>query len=182
MGNIFRSLTLLATTFAKQNNFTLDKVLTPENLASMISMLSFGKFNNKFDVKIDGLGIKELVSNIQNTKLKQPDISKNIPTVARVTQGEVINFVQGALEKMTADGITVLVEGREQTLQYIETPHRFELILKNQQIIGQRRTAQRIMASAYKKLGDLNQITSNEIENTLKNCLSIETDNIRKVY
>ena len=34
-------------------------------------------------------------------------MAKNIPTVAEVTQGEVVNFVQGALAQMAAGGTNV---------------------------------------------------------------------------
>ena len=50
--------------------------------------------------------------------------------------GEVINFVKDALNQMAADGISVLVEGRAQTLNYIRTPHRFELVLGDELLIG----------------------------------------------
>ncbi len=99
------------------DGFDASKALTKENLASFMSMLEFGKvrgfsainlhcfilclkrisfmpfehsqFNGKFDTKISGLGIDVLVSEVQNTDLKVPKVSKNIPTVAEVTQGEV---------------------------------------------------------------------------------------------
>merc|ERR1712187_468864 len=115
-----------------------------------MGMLEFGEFNGKFDTKIEGLGLKYLVSEIQNTKLKE--ISKFIPTVAEVSQGEVINFVQGALTKMSAAGCNVLGEGREQTLNYIRTPHRFELILEDSNLIGMRRAAQVMGGKAYELL------------------------------
>lgn len=150
-GNVFRSLTLLAATYAEQKGVPLSDSLTPENLDTFVKMLSFGKHNGKFDVKIDGLGIDAVVSEIENTTLKEPKVAKNIPTVAGVTQGEVINFVQGALQQMADDGMSVLVEGRAQTLNYIRTPFRFELILSDELIIGKRRAAQRLMAAALKK-------------------------------
>jgi len=151
-GNIFRSLTLLAATWAEQNEAELSAALTPENLDSFVKMLTFGKFNEKFDVQIKGLGIEAFVSDIQNTTLKEPRVGKNIPTVAGVTQGEVINFVKGAVKIMADDGVTVLVEGRAQTLNYIPTPLRFELVLSNTLIIGQRRAAQRLGAMTLKSL------------------------------
>ena len=66
-----------------------------------MDMLSFGKFNGKFDTKIFGLGLDLLVSEVQNTVLKEPKVSKNIPTVAEVTQGEVINFAAKAKFSVT---------------------------------------------------------------------------------
>eukprot|EP00930_Biecheleria_cincta_P062386 TRINITY_DN4785_c0_g1_i1.p1 TRINITY_DN4785_c0_g1~~TRINITY_DN4785_c0_g1_i1.p1 ORF type:complete len:378 (+),score=86.55 TRINITY_DN4785_c0_g1_i1:94-1227(+) len=149
-GNIFRSLTLLAVTYSEQKGCDLKDALTPELLASFMGMLEFGEFNGKFDTKIEGLGMRYLVSDIQNTKLKA--ISKFIPTVAEVSQGEVVNFVQGALQKMSSAGFNVLVEGREQTLNYIRSPHRFELVLKDSNLIGMRRAAQVLGGEALELL------------------------------
>lgn len=151
-GNVFRSLTLLATTYAEQNNCELEAALTPEILQTLVGMLEFDKYNDKFDVKIEGLGMKEFVSEIANTKLKSSAVSSKIPTVAGVTQGEVITFVQTALKKMADAGNSVLVEGREQTLNYIRTPFRFELVLSDSQVIGRRRAAQKISALALESV------------------------------
>lgn len=92
-GNIFRSVTLLAVTWCEQNctdgAFDKEKALTKENLQTFMGMLSFGKFNgDKYDTRIQGLGLDLLVSEVQNTELKAPKVSKNIPTVAEVTQGK----------------------------------------------------------------------------------------------
>lgn len=57
-------------------------------------------------------------------------------------------FAAGAVETMGADGLVVLLEGREQTVNYVRTPHRFALILSDESLIGKRRAAQRIMAAA----------------------------------
>ena len=157
-GNIFRSVTLLAVTWCEQqadiDGFDKDKALTKENLQSFIGMLSFGKFNGEYDTRINGLGLDMLVSQVQNTELKSPKVSKNIPTVAEVTQGEVILFAANAVETMGKDGIFVLLEGREQTVNYVRTPHRFTLVLSDDSLIGKRRAAQRLMAEALSALGD----------------------------
>ena len=105
-----------------------------------------------FDVRIDGLGVNAMVSQIANTTLKEPKVGSNIPTVARVTQGEVIAFAAGCAEKMKAAGMNVIMEGRAQTLDYVRTPHRFELTLAEPLIIGKRRAAQRMMAAAVTRL------------------------------
>lgn len=156
-GNIFRSVTLLAVTWCEQqadiDGFDEEKALTKENLQSFIGMLSFGKFDGKYDTRINGLGLDMLVSKVQNTELKSPKVSKNIPTVAEVTQGEVILFAAGAVDTMGKDGIFVLLEGREQTVNYVRTPYRFTLILSDDSLIGKRRAAQRLMAEALTALG-----------------------------
>jgi len=151
-GNIFRSLTLLATTYAEHKGVSLEEAITPKLLASYCEMLEFGKFNGKFDVRIKGLGHDLLVSEVCNTALKDPKVVKNIPTVAGVTQGEVINFVKDALKILTENGVTVLLEGREETLNHIRTPYRFELVLEDINVIGQRRAAQRMGAQAFNAL------------------------------
>jgi hypothetical protein len=112
-----------------------------------ISLLSL-QFNGKFDTKITGLGLDMLVSEVQNTALKSPKVSKNIPTVAEVTQGEVVLFASDAITKMGQDGIFVLLEGREQTVNYVRTPLRFTLTLSDMSLIGKRRAAQRLAAGA----------------------------------
>jgi hypothetical protein len=117
-------------------------------------MLEFGKFNNKFDTKIEGLGLKKMVSEIENTELKGPKVSSNIPTVAKVTQGEVINFAANAVKIMGEAGEIVLLEGREQTVNYVRTPYRFTLTMSDPTLIGMRRAAQRIAAEAVKSLGN----------------------------
>ncbi|KAL7529144.1 hypothetical protein ACHAXR_002814, partial [Thalassiosira sp. AJA248-18] len=168
-GNIFRSVTLLAVTWCEQqedcDGFDPAKALTKENLASFVSMLEFGKFNGKFDTKISGLGLDLLISEVQNTELKAPKVSKNIPTVAEVTQGEVVLFASDAIQKMGEDGIFTLLEGREQTVNYVRTPLRFTLTLSDMSLIGKRRAAQRLAAGA---LGDVKDGASeNDIEMAL---------------
>lgn len=152
-GNIFRSLTLLAATHCEQRGIPFDaSVLTPQNLQTWMSYLKFGKFNGKFDIHICGLGLNVLVSEVANTTLKEPKVSKNIPTVAKVTQGEVVKFAAGAVTAMGEDGMTVLLEGREQTVDFIPSPYRFCLCLSDTSLIGKRRAAQVVAAAALRKL------------------------------
>ena len=171
-GNIFRSVTLLAATWCEQNGcdgFDKDRALTKENLADFVSMLSFGKFKGKYDTRIQGLGLDLLVSEVQNTVLKGPKVSKNIPTVAQFTQGEVILFAADAVEIMGKDGLVVLLEGREQTVNYVRTPHRFTLVLSDESLIGKRRAAQRLMAASLKELNEGS--TDAEVDAALSVCL-----------
>lgn len=174
-GNVFRSLTLLAVTWCEQQSdcdgFDPAKALTSENLASFAGMLEFGKFNGRFDTKICGLGLDLLVSEVQNTVLKGPKVSKNIPTVAEVTQGEVVMFASSAVKQMGEDGIFVLLEGREQTVNYFRTPLRFTLTLSDPSLIGKRRAAQRLAAAA---LGDVKESsTAEEIEKAMDSQLAM---------
>ena len=162
-GNVFRSVTLLAVTWCEQqddcNGFDPARALTKENLTSFMQMLEFGKFNGRFDTNITGLGLDLLVSEVQNTALKDPKVSKNIPTVAEVTQGEVVLFASDAIKKMGEDGIFVLLEGREQTVNYVRTPLRFTLTLSDMSLIGKRRAAQRLAAGA---LGEVTEDASED--------------------
>lgn len=96
-GNIFRSLTLLALEHCEANNVPLSEaVLTPALLASLLSKLSFGKSEGEFDTTIAlATGATCRVSQVANTTLKEARIGKNIPTVAKMSQGEVVKFAAG---------------------------------------------------------------------------------------
>jgi cytidylate kinase len=156
-GNVFRSLTLLASTWCEQqglDGFDAEKALTKENLESFVKMLSFGEYEGKYDIRINGLGLDLLVSKIQNTELKSPKVSKNIPTVAEVTQGEAVTFAADAVGILAKAGSVVLLEGREQTVNYVPTPYRFTLVLSDGTLIGKRRAAQRLAADALAACSD----------------------------
>jgi len=173
-GNIFRSVTLLAATWCEQQTppAELQQALTKENLASFMSMLSFDKFDGtNYDTRIRGLGLDLYVSQVQNTTLKSPKVSKNIPTVAQVTQGEVILFAARAIQIMTTaePNLFVLLEGRAQTVNYVPTPHRFCLVLSDDTLIGKRRAAQRLMAQALKDCDDDDEA---KVEEALNNALA----------
>jgi len=174
-GNVFRSVTLLAATWCEQQvedgAFDPDKALTKENLGDFMSMLEFGLFNGKYDTRIHGLGLDVLVSEVQNTLLKKPMVSKNIPTVAQVTQGEVILFAAKAIETMgESGGLVVLLEGREQTVNYVRTPHRFTLVLSDDTLIGKRRAAQRLMAATINEVNETS--STDEIQAVLEEQLT----------
>lgn len=55
---------------------------------------------------------------------------------------------------MGKDGLFVLLEGREQTVNYVRSPDRFTLILSDESLIGKRRAAQRLMADALSKVDE----------------------------
>ena len=129
-GNVFRSLTLLAVTYCEQNKIEFGPdALTADVLAKCMACLSFGKHGGKFDIKISGFGLELLVSDVANTVLKEPRVGKNIPTVAKMTQGEVVKFASEAAATMGADGCNVLIEGREQTLNHVSRPPRVSVAL-----------------------------------------------------
>jgi len=155
-GNVFRALTLLALKWCEAQGlpaFDAAAALTPANLAAFMGMLHFGaQADGAFDTRVEGLGVSALVSAIANTELKAPAVSRNIPTVAAVTQGEVVQFVARATALMAAAGCNVIIEGREATVNHIPTPFRFALTLDDPETIGRRRAAQRVMAAAAKDL------------------------------
>lgn len=151
-GNCFRALTLLAATHCEQaGKEAFDpSCLTAENLKTWMGMLEFGKFDGKFDIKIKGLGLDTTVSAVAQTLLQEPKVAKNIPTVAKETQGEVVKFAGEACKLMAEGGTVVLVEGREQTLNFMPSPYRFELVMSDTSVLGNRRAAQRIAGEALK--------------------------------
>jgi len=171
-GNVFRCLTKLSCDFADKEGVSwedkdamLEKVLTAENLKAFMERLKFDKFGDKWDVEMTNFDdSKQYVSEIMNTVLKEPRISKTIPTVAGVTQGEVVLFAADACTKMGADGSVVVVEGREDTVNFIPTPFRFCLMMSDTTIIGARRAAQRVLGTALKEKKD-------SIEDSLKAAL-----------
>lgn len=187
-GNVFRSVTLLAATWCEQqakrkgadasgggeddtNTFDAEAALTPANIKNFMSMLEFGIFDGgEFDIGIRGLGLDVRVSQVANTLLKGKLVSKNIPTVAREIQGEVVSFAAAALEKMCAAGKTVLLEGRRQTVDYVRSPYRYILELSDPDIIGMRRCAQQLAASALDTIsagggGDVRNVLLSELAN-----------------
>ena len=154
-GDVFRSLTLLAATWREKNyNPAWDKALTPTRVAEFMGMLEFGKFEGAWDIRVRGLGVDALVSKVKNTTLKAPLVAKNIPTVAERTQGEVVTFAAAAAKKMGDDGLVVLLEGREATVNYIPSPYRYTLTMSDRAVLGQRRAAQRLAAAVLKDVGE----------------------------
>ena len=169
---VFRALTLLAVTKCELEGLTFGaNVLTPPFLAELVGCLSFGKYKGAFDIAIEGHGLSLLVSEVANTILKEPKVGKNIPTVAKMTQGEVVGFAAAAAEAMRADGMNVLMEGREQTLNYVRSPHRFELVLSEPLTIGERRAAQRLMGAALEALQKADAATA-DVKATLDSALA----------
>lgn len=156
-GNLFRCLTLLALEHCKQKGVAeaqLDSELTPENLQAWMGMLEFGQFDGVFDIKITGLGLSGTVSEWATTVLKAAEIGKNIPVVARVTQGEVVSFAATAITTMASAGRVILLEGREQTVDFIPSPFRFCLTLADNSIIGKRQAAMKLSARVAQGLTD----------------------------
>ena len=153
-GNAFRALTHLIVTEAGKDKLTKEDV-TPERVKAAVEKLSFERFeengNVTFDVVIEK---KTRVAHVQNTILKTPTISSNVPTVAEQTQGEVILFARSAVEALRQNGHNVILEGRAQTLNYIPTEYRFELVMPDVKLLGQRRAAQRVIAHAINNLTD----------------------------
>ena len=106
--------------------------------------------SDTIDIRIKGLGFDKLVSEIKDTILKDPPVSRLLPVVAKSTQAQVVAFAQQALQQAAASGKVVLLEGREETLDFIPSHYRFRLTLPDScnLLRGQRRAAQRILGEA----------------------------------
>ena len=160
-GNVFRTFTHLATVHCESTGTEfLPDVLTADLLESFSKRMEFKKFDDGFDVVVDGT---TRISTIQNTTLKLPIISSRVPTVAERTQGEVINFAAKAIDTLKSNGCNVILEGRAQTLNYIPSDNRFELVIADPALLGARRGAQRVMARAHHLLGASPDSASNEV-------------------
>ena len=72
---------------------------------------------------------------------------------------------------MGADGIFVLLEGREQTVNYVRTPLRFTLTMSDMTLIGKRRAAQRLAAGALGVVGE--NASDDDIGNALDGQLDV---------
>lgn len=152
-GNVFRCYTYLCNELLSKQG----KEITTANLADAALIASAEKRvtfvkcpDGSFQTMLDDT---TRVADIQNTLLKMPLISEKVPTVAQETQGEVIRFGAAAVKKLSADGYNVILEGRAQTLNYIPTPLRFELVIPEVSLLGERRAAQRVMAKALEIVG-----------------------------
>jgi len=153
-GNVFRSVTLLATKDCEAKGIEFSpEVLTTENVAEYMKRLSFKKQEDgSFDIEIDCYDKKYRVADIVNTVLKEPTVGGRVPTVAGTCQGEVVLFAGEAVKTLKEAGHNVLLEGRAQTLNHIRTPTRFTLVIREPELLGSRRAAQRVMAGAVDKL------------------------------
>jgi hypothetical protein len=89
-----------------------------------------------------------------------------------IAQGEVVKFAAGAAQAMRDDGMNVLIEGRAQTLDYVRSPHRFELTLSDPSIIGKRRAAQRMMGAALELLAKEEGVADERVQAVLEERLA----------
>lgn len=164
-GNIFRSYTYLCNEIlAAQGKEITTENLTDDVLAAVEKRVTYVKCDDgSFQAMLDGT---TRVVDVQNTELKTPLISSKVPTVAQQTQGEVIRFGAAAVKMLSADGYNVILEGRSQTLDYIPTPLRFELVIPEVGVLGQRRAAQRVMAKALEMVGE--NATEEEVQKAVE--------------
>jgi hypothetical protein len=78
-------------------------------------------------------------------------------------------FAASAIEQMVNAGIVILLEGREQTVNYVRSPDRFTLMLSDETLIGKRRAAQRLMGETLSKVTA--ESTSEQIEEAFQTTL-----------
>jgi len=79
--------------------------------------------------------------------------------VAQAAYGQIVVFAANSCRQMVDDGTVVLVEGREQMLDYIPTHYRYCLIMDPIERLGFQRAAQLlagdIIASLNKDMKDI---------------------------
>lgn len=175
-GNIFRSLTKLSLLHCNKHGVNVEDVVKDSALLqTFMDCLSFvdrdGNQNYDTHIKSEELDIDVWVNDVKNTILKAADVAKSIPTVAEQSQAHVVKFVDTAVQILQNIGYTVLVEGRQQTVDYVNSPYRFELTLSNPNIIGMRRTAQRMASVAFESVKDHTEISYDEVFICLNECL-----------
>lgn len=152
-GNVFRCYTYLVSEALKAKGLPLStEVLEkhPEIIAAAVPRVTYDEVSTGvYDVFIDK---KQRVSEIATTLLQSPLINSSVPVVAEQTQGEVICFGQRAVKTLSDAGYNVILEGRSQTLSYIPSKERFELVIPETSLLGQRRAAQRVVGRAVNLL------------------------------
>lgn len=122
----------------------------PERLESMdFSALASAVSLTGEGVSLDMPDGPTSLEQLKNGVLKQTSINRFLPTVARFTQGEVINLTNGYLELNQSK--TILLEGRKQTLSYLKADYRYELVMESKEVLGARRAAQKIAAYLAQK-------------------------------
>lgn len=154
-GNLFRCLALLADADCNSKGIPLNAdALSADNVAKWVRLISFGQRpgTSIYDLHVLADGLDFWVGDVVNTLLKQPAISRSLPLVASFTQGDVIAAAGSALELLRSRGFNVLVEGRAQTLDYIRSKYRFELVLDDPSTVGMRQVALRVMSLALATL------------------------------
>ncbi|RHW73531.1 hypothetical protein DPX39_030020000 [Trypanosoma brucei equiperdum] len=171
-GNVFRSYTHLLLEELKGD--LSPELLTSEVIQRVYSQVTFEDLGNGvYDIVLKG---KLQVRNIENTLLKSPAVNNAVPTVAQQMQGEVVCFAATAVEKLRCAGYNVILEGRSQTLDFIPTPLRFELVLGDPVVLGERRAAQRVMAAALEELKDrIDTATTADVETSLRRAVILLT-------
>lgn len=162
--NLFRALTLLALQQSDPRSHRITvEALTPEVLSDLLSSLSFGIFNEKYDIQIVGSDSSVLVSEIADTVLREARLEENLSIITQLMRGEVIKFSADAVEVMRASGLNVLIAGRAQMLNYIPTAHRFELTIPDPLVLGGRQVARRLLPRVLQKLKGKPGLSSQEV-------------------
>jgi len=152
-GNIFRALTLLLLRHCEEAQTAFHpSLMTRSRVQRALQCLTFGHYNGRHDILLQDNGDSFLLSEVENTLLKAPHVTRHLPTVAERIQGEVILFATKAVQQLCACGMTVLLEGRAETLRFFPSSHRFELAAYDTNVLGRRRSAQRVMAQAWGRL------------------------------
>lgn len=83
------------------------------------------------------------IHEIENSILKDPSVESMVEFLAGKTQGHVINFARKSVDTLSKKSMMIL-EGRKETLNFIPSNNRFELVIRDQSVLGMRRAAQKI--------------------------------------
>jgi len=164
--NCFRALTLLAVQYCKLQrleNFDA-KVLTAENLEIWMTMLRLVKIGGNWDIRISRM-VNALVSECWDTRLRTMEINNNLTAVARAAYGEVVHFAANTCKEMVDEGTVVLMEGREQTLDYISSNYRYCLIMEPIERLGLQRAAKLVAGDVITSLNkDIKDLFKSHLE------------------
>lgn len=138
-GDLFRALTYLARKYyPKECDAGELQTIPLEKLSSEIQITSKGNVHMILN------GRKLNLNEIKITELKNPQVEALVPQIANISQKIVIELANNLFH--LNDSQNYIIEGRHQTLDYIYSDFRFELIMEDELLIGKRRAAQKLLA------------------------------------
>lgn len=138
-GDIFRLITYLVCQQIDKKE--LDETdVSQLDLKKIIELIKINKENRIYITSKNNI---LYLDDIKNGLLKEHYININLPTVAKFSQGEVV-FIANSYLKKNENSI-VLVEGRKETLNYLNSDYLFELKMENNEKLGRRRASQKIL-------------------------------------
>merc|ERR1712054_640612 len=125
------------------------------------------------------MGMRYKLSDIESFHLASEKVSSSVDMVAECMQGYILKLITEKIAMMAQLKEIVLLDGHPATLAFIDTPHKFHLVLDNATLTGQWSTAKVIARKAAIVLaGGTSDSCQAVLEQTLKVLGSQEIDEV----